>query len=207
MAQHLQFSFGGTEFACGISKVDRARLYGSIDTEVLDEEGRKCELATLAGDGKTLIPAGGTALASISPDGSWRVKEELTPVDLNGNPIASVQSTFKVTTELTEKATYEEFLSHNIRLLYLLETVTGKIPDALMEELKGGTIYKFQFSYRGGLEADAAFLLAGEDGTPWMMVGKRTDISFIGFEQVAAAVQNEEDANEDEDDGLMDFGV
>ncbi|MFT5466317.1 MAG: hypothetical protein ACI8UO_001416 [Verrucomicrobiales bacterium] len=208
MAQSLQFTFGKNEFACSISKVDRAKIYGSVELEVLDENGRKCDLATLAGDGKTLIPAGGTALAYVSPDGDWREKSGLTPVDIDGNRIEPVTSTFKETTDLGESVSHEEFLSHNIRLIYLIDVVEGEMPQQLLEDLAGGSIYKFQFSYRGGLEADAAFLIADGDGTPWMLVGKPTKIQFIGYEQTAASVGSDEDGDEAEVAGdLMDFGL
>ena len=207
MAQALQFTFGKDEFACSISKVDRTKVYGSVDLEVLDEEGRKCELANLAGDGKTLIPSGGSALAYVSPDGEWRDKGDLKPVDLEGNEFQPVTSTFKQTTDLGEAISVEEFLSHNIRLVYLLDVVDGEMPQQLLDDLAKGEIYKFSFSYRGGLEADAAFLIADKDGTPWMLVGKPTRIEFVGYEQTAGAATADEGADNDDDGDLMDFGL
>lgn len=207
MAQSLQFTFGKDEFACSISKVDRTKVYGSVELEVLDEDGKKCDLATLAGDGKTLIPSGGAALAYMSPDGEWRDKGDLKPVDIDGNPIEPVTSTFKQVTDLGESISVEEFLSHNIRLVYLLDVVEGEMPQQLLEDLAGGAIYKFSFSYRGGLEADAAFLIADKDGTPWMLVGKPTRIEFVGYEQTAGVAAAEEDASDDDGGDLMDFGL
>ena len=95
MAQHLHFLFGDLEFDCDIFKVDRTKLYGKIDVEAVDEQERVCQLATLSGDGKTLIPAGGTALAYISPEGMWREKGDLKPVNLEGDEIVPVGSSFK----------------------------------------------------------------------------------------------------------------
>ncbi len=206
MAQALQFQFGSSEFSCAVSKVDRTKLYGSVQLEVLDENGRKCDLATLAGDGKTLIPSGGTALAYLSPDGLWRDKKDLTPVDLDGDEITEVTSTFKVSTDLTKKASYEDYFSHNIRLIYELQTVDEDVfPPDFVAELNDGAIYTFPFSYRGGLEADAAFILAGPDGTIWMTVGKQTKIHFVGVEESGAVAEEEEGPAEEEEDGL-DFG-
>lgn len=74
-----------------------------------------------------------------------------------------------------------------------------------MAELKGGAIYTFPFSWRGGLQADAGFLLAGADGVAWLMVGKKQEFAFVGLEQ-AEAVVAEEEAAEEEDDS-MDFGM
>jgi hypothetical protein len=45
----LVFDIAGKEITCGMAKVDRTKLYGYVDTEVLDENDEICELATLAG--------------------------------------------------------------------------------------------------------------------------------------------------------------
>lgn len=206
MAQLLQFTFGDAEFACDIFKVDRTKLYGRVEIEAVDEAERVCQLATLAGDGKTLIPAGGTALAYISPEGFWRDKTELKPVDLEGGEIDPVGSTFKSTTPLAEKATYEDYFSHNIRLTYLLNAAEGEFPEALLQEMRDGAIYKFPFSYRGGLEADISFVFTDAEDNVWMAVGKPTKVHFIGPEETGAAAPETEDASEDEEDELMDFG-
>jgi hypothetical protein len=60
----LQLSYEGKELACGIAKVDRRKLYGYTETEVVDSETEQvCSLATFASDGRMLIPPGGMALA------------------------------------------------------------------------------------------------------------------------------------------------
>ena len=48
MAKPLIFSFGGSDFSFEMTKVDRAKLYGYKEIEVFDEQGEKCEMATLA---------------------------------------------------------------------------------------------------------------------------------------------------------------
>ncbi len=207
MAQHLQFTFEDQEFACDLFKVDRQKLYGKVDLEAVDDEERVCQLATLAGDGKTLIPSGGTALAYVSPEGLWREKGDLNPVNLEGEPIEPVGSSFKTVTPLAERATYEDYFSHNIRLTYLLNAVESAFPEALLRELREGAIYKFGFSYRGGLEADAAFLFSDNADKVWMAVGKPTKLHFIGPDEPAPAVEEEAGSEEEEEDALMDFGA
>lgn len=200
----LVFDVAGKEITCGMTKVDRTKLYGYVDTEVLDENEETCELATLAGDGKTLIPLGGTAFAYLSPDGLWRNKSELVPVNVDGEPIESVKSSFKAPIPLTTKVTVEEYLSHNIRILYALTAEEGL--EQIAKELSDGGIFAFDFSYRGGLVADRAFLLQGQDDTVWMAVGKPTGISFIGLQQQAVSLA-EEDTAADQEDGDLDFGM
>jgi len=43
-----------------MEKVDRAELYGNKSLEVVDENGGRCRMVTLASDGHGLIGKGGT---------------------------------------------------------------------------------------------------------------------------------------------------
>lgn len=199
MAKPLLLTFGGTDLPFDITKVDRSKLYGWIDHEALDAKGRRCNLVTLADDGKTLIRE--TAQAYIDPDGKWTTKAALKPVDAEGKPVFPVQSTFNAAVPLTKKVTIDEFLSHNIKSIYQLEAAADA--TALMTELKAGAIFTFNFSYRGGLEPDIAFLFLGADGGLFMALGAATKLHFVGLEQVA--VLTEEEAGEEEEE--MDFGM
>ncbi|MBC6480897.1 MAG: hypothetical protein GDA56_27075 [Hormoscilla sp. GM7CHS1pb] len=203
MAKPLILTYDGKDIPFSLAKVDRSKLYGSVDIETLDEDGKICEMAVLAGDGKTLIGKGGTALAYISQNGEWCDKSNLKPVDFDGNEIKPVQSSFNQPNSLERKVTIDEFLNFNIRSSYMLNCETELDPK-LLEELGNGAIYAFPFSYRGGLEPDTAFLLKGTDDTIWMLVGKETEIRFIGYEQTAAVPEAESEIEEDDD---MDFGM
>lgn len=205
MARTLDFTFAGKTSACTMQKVDRRKLYGYVESEVLDGSGSPCELATLASDGRTVIPAGGIALASFSPDGRWLDKSELSAIDLEGNPIEPVESSFNAPIALDQKVSIEDYLSHNIRMVYALGADDG-IDQSLLDELKKGTIFRFEFSYRGGLTADTAFMLEGKDGTVWMAVGSPTAIEFVSYEQVGFAISPDEDEQEDDDEGF-DFSM
>jgi len=204
---NISFQYEGKESTCGLGKVDRSKLYGYSKTEVLDEDGKPCTLATLAADGRTVIPSGGVALAYFSPDGLWKEKSDLKAVDVDGEEIKPVSSTLKAPVELSDTATFDEFLTHNIRLIYQLDTdEENTIDDALIKALDGGTIFTFSFSYRGGLSADTAFLIKGHDGTPWMLVGKETELEFIGFEQTGSLSSAENDGDStDDDEELISF--
>ncbi|MCW8132042.1 MAG: hypothetical protein KIS92_16970 [Planctomycetota bacterium] len=204
MAKALVLQFNGTDLPFSTEKVDRTKLYGFIDVEALDDQGRRCHLATLADDGRTIIGMGGTAFAQLSPDGEWLDKSKLKPVDPEGKPIVPVPSSYSAPVPLARTASIEEYLSHNIKSVYLLRC-EGDL-SALLAELKKGTIYTFPYSYRGGLEADAGFLLASQDGQPFLAVGQPTTIHFVGLEQ-AAALTEEESSGEDDGDESVDFGM
>ncbi len=204
MAKPLTVVFEGETINLGLSKVDRDKLYGYSDLEVVDDAGKPCELATLISDGHSIVGKGGTALAYLTEDGHWRKKAELKAFDPDNKPITPVKSTFDNPVTLDTTATTDEYLSHNIHAIYQL--TPDEVSEPLQESLAAGTIYTFPFSFRGGLEANAGFLLQGSDGNPFLCVGGRTDLEFLGLDEVAPAVA---DADEPlgEDDDAIDFSM
>ena len=207
MAKPLIFQLGEQEIALNLNKVDRSKLYGFKELEVVDENDQPCELATLADDGRTLIGKGGTGLCWLDNDGRWRAKTELKPVDANGDTIRPVASSFNSPIRLFDTASAEQLLDHNIRLVYSMSTPDGNdVAPELVKELERGTIFMFPYSYRGGLEADTAFLLANEDGEIMLAVGSSVEPTFIGI-QAAVPVKEEGESADDSDDDSMDFDM
>ncbi len=203
MAKPLVFNFNGSEVSFQMAKVDRAKLYGFKELEVLDEQGRKCELATLADDGRTVVAKGGTGMGYLDADGNWCEKSNLKPVNLEGEEITPVPSSFGSPIELAERVTIDQYMEHTIRAIY---TMTSENDDALLAELKEGAIFKFDYSFRGGLEADAGFLLLNEEDKVFFAVGSSTSIEMVGLQQTAPTVE-EADVASDDDGDMMDFGM
>ena len=203
MARALAFTYGVAELSFELEIVDRSRLYGYVDIEALDDKKRPCELVVLADDGQTLVGPGGTAFGMLSPSGDWLDKSTLKPVDSEGKEITPVPSSFSAPIPLKKKTTIEDYLSHNIKGVYRLHI--EKMVPKLADELKNGTIYRFSYSYRGGLEPDVGFLLAAQDGNVFLAVGQPTTIQFIGFEPVAWLA--EVDGGEIDKDQEIDFGM
>jgi hypothetical protein len=199
MAKPLVLKFADAEIPCQLSRVERSDLYGFVETEALDEKGRKCTLATLADDGKSVIVSGGTALVTLAPDGNWLDKKSCTPTDNQGQKITPVPSSYSAPVALEKTATIDDFLSHDIRSVYQVDNAADLAP--MMDELKKGTIYAFPYSFRGGLEADCGFLLLAADGTPFIAIGCPTQLQFVGFEEVAAV--SDDESEEDEIDFSM----
>lgn len=197
MARKLEFLFGNEAFTVAMHKVDRSKVYGRVETETFDANMKPCTLATLARDGRTIIPHGGTASGYVNTEGLWVTRDELIPIDRDGHEIAEVESSFSAPTHLHEEVTVEAFLDHPIRLAYRLDAQTD-INEALMSKLKAGAIYKFPFSYRGGIYHDPAFLMMGEGNSLWMLIGHQSDIEFVGFEQAAICAARAEELAEDE---------
>jgi hypothetical protein len=204
MAKPLSLTFAGETVNFNLEKIDRTKLYGYVESEVTDESGKKCELGTLIGDGRSIVGKGGSAIAYLSQDGYWRKKADLKPVNPEGNPITPVKSSFDAPIELTKKVSIDEYLSHNINSLYQLQA--DEQNEELISELKSGAIFSFPFSYRGGLESSAGFLLQGSDGHFFMAVGVPTTLDYVGLKAPAAAVPDVEETVTDDDDGL-DFSL
>jgi len=203
MARPLVLEFRGQSVEVALEKIDRAKLYGYVETEVQDEAGKRCELATLLGDGHSIVGKGGSAIAFLSADGLWRTRAELRPIDVHGKPITPVKSSFDAPIPLAARATIDEFLSHSVTLIYQIIPATQS-PD-LLAELRAGTIFRFPFSYRGGVEASHAFLLLGADGNPFLCVGTPTAIEFVGPTATAQVVDDTTAGDEEED--ALDFSL
>jgi hypothetical protein len=202
VAKPLIFQFGDRDIPFSLNKVDRSKLYGYKENEVLDEDGQRCELATLADDGCTVIGRGGMGIGQLSSDGLSCDKQTLRPVDQDGKEIAAVPSSYNTPIRLFETASFEDYLSHDIRLVYHL-TTEDEIGD-LMAELKKGTLFSFPYSYRGGLVADAGFLLLAEEEKIFLAVGNRAKLAFVGLQQLAVVDEPEE---EEEEADSMDFDM
>jgi hypothetical protein len=208
MARSLNFDFNGKKFGLELTKVDRSKLYGEVTVETFDDKGERCELVTLARDGKTIIAMGGTASGYLTEDGHWVERDKLTAVDARGNKINTVPSSFDLTTELTQKASVETYLDHAIRLSYLLSPPEGSVDPDFMKALKDGTIFSIDFSYRGGSFADPGFILAGEDDTVWLMIGEPGEVDYVSFTQTAICSATSQSESDGDDDGdAFDFDM
>lgn len=209
MPRSLEFTFGGKTFAREIEKLDRTKLYGSVVVETVNADGEICKLSTLASDGRTLIPAGGTAFGYVNPDGEWVDRSDLVPVDAKGKELVEIESSFKAPTEIIDEVSIEVFLDHSIRLCYRLNG-DDPLPKPLMNALEQGKIFRIPFSYRGGVDPDTAFILQGEQGSIWMLIGEETGVEFIGLEEAALCgrdkAQIDDEDDDDESDGL-DFSM
>jgi hypothetical protein len=199
MAKPLVVQFGGVDLPLEMNRVERSDLYGYVETEALDAKGRKCMSATLANDGQTIVGSGGSSFASLSQDGMWLEKSQLKAVDAEGKPMVPVPSSYAAPVLLEKTVSIDEYLAHNIRSVYQVTSDLGP----LLAKLKEGAIFAFPYSFRGGLEPDAGFLLLAADGTPFVAIGNRTKLDFVGFDQPAAVEEEAEGEGEDIDFGMM----
>lgn len=205
MPRSLRFVYGDAESPFAMVKVDRGKLYGSRSIETLDAEGQRCSLATLASDGRTLIPNGGTAMAHLSPAGEWLENDTLAAVDGEGHPLAKQPSSFEQPILLEETVDEDHLLEHSIRLTYALEPEGGPSGE-LGAALAAGAIFTFPFSWRGGFDTDPAFLLQSEEGGAWLLIGDPNTIRLVGLEQAAACGPEEQEEEPEAEMGAdLDF--
>lgn len=181
MARKLEFLIEGTTVGLELAKIERSKLYGSSSIEAYDETGQRCELVSLANDGKTLIGEGGYSIQIVTMASREIVnRDELVATDLEGKPIGKIESSFNAPIPILERATIEEYLSSVVKSVYSFAKSEDR--DTLQQFLSDGSIYKFDFSYRGGIVADTCFLLSNVDGIPFMIVTSAAKISFVGFD-------------------------
>lgn len=203
MARALVLSLDGEEFAVRIQKVDRERLYGDVTIEAFDEDGNEASLQILDADGKTLISTGGTSLATLDEDGNSVDRKKLIAVTPDGEEVEPVPSSFSAPNLLFE-ATIDEYLSHTVKSVYILSPPEGENFDDLEAVLSDDRILKFDFSYRGGLEYDTAFLLENQK-TVFMIIGNNTIMQYVTLNQAATLepVEEQEIAAEEIDFDLF----
>lgn len=191
MARPLVLSLDGQEFPVSLIKIDREKLYGRIEIEAFDEKGNDASLKVLAADGKTLIDKGGTALATITDKGDSVDRNDLVPVDPDGEKIEQVQSSFNEPNVL-KPATIEDYFLQIVKSVYLLAPHEGANIDYLLDHLSAEQIFTFPFSYRGGIEHDNAFVI-GAGSEAFMVTGKLATFQFIKLNQPAVMDSTEEE--------------
>jgi hypothetical protein len=204
MPRQLILSLDGREFPVTLVKIDRDKLYGSVEVEAFDEKGREASLRVLAADGKTLIDKGGTALTTVNEKGTSVDRPSLSAVDADGDKIEPVPSSFNEPNKL-KKADIDDYLSQMYKSVYLIQPAeeNGDI-KYLLDHLDGDQIYTFPFSWRGGLDYDKAFVL-GSDDEAFMVVGKPAEFEFLRLNQAVAldSVEEQEISADDIDFDLL----
>jgi len=200
MPRSLNFKYRTATFECELQKIDRGKIYGTVNIQTVDHKGSEVELFSLARDGRTVIGLGGTGSGYINKDGYWVESDERIPVDHEGDPMELYNSSFDETITLKESVDESVLLDHPIRLAYHLKT--DSLPKGLKKKLDASVIYQFGFSYRGGPVADPAFFMSDLDGDIWLLIGNASEVEFRDFKQVAictaASVDEVEDDSEDD---------
>ena len=193
MAKALVFTVEGREFSAEPVKVDRKKLYGWQETIALDSEGNKCSPAYATGFGTMVLPLGGIGSGILSQNGEWVERSSLVAVNADGQKMELLPSSFSAANPLTQTASEEEFLSHDITSVYQLNA------DKDFIEALGEKIWTFPYRYRDGYDSTAAFILES-GGTVFMLLGVPSGIEMITLDQIAVLDDDDDEDDEDEID-------
>jgi len=202
MARALNLSFQDIQFKCGIKKVDRSKLYGYTSVDVKDDEGSSCGLATISEDGKHILSKGCVGYTTLNEQNEFVPTSDIRMMDLNGDPIEKIPSSFDLENIALEVSSIEEYLTINVKTVYQLEAEEGSAVADLLPVLEEHKILKCTFNYRADYDEDDAYIIHSGD-TVFMILGAPSPFEFIGLEQQIEPVI-EEDEDEDES---FDFGA
>ncbi len=203
MARALNLSFEGNQVALSIQKLDRKKLYGFTQVEVKDDDGNKCQLATISEDGKHILPKGSVGYIYLNAKNEYVPSSSMKMVDKEGKPIEKILSSFDLENIELQTASIEDYLQMFVKAVYQL-IPEGEETDlsGLLEALKKNKVLYFKFNYRTDYDNDDAFLIESQ-GHVFMVIGRISPFEFIGLEKVVEDLVAEDD---DEDDAF-DFGM
>ncbi|MCA9660531.1 MAG: hypothetical protein KC486_19475 [Myxococcales bacterium] len=197
MAKPIIVNWKGVQSSFKITKLDRAKLYGKRQRQVLDPGGDRCERAELTRDGALLIRTGMTAQGYFDEGGTWVPNGDLVGLDKQGEPVAKVASTLGAEETLHGPVDPTEVLDLSVRSVYILDP-DGLDPD-LQKRLLGGDVFRFAFNYRADYNAETAFLIGNKSGF-FALVGTPAPADWCELETVA-----QETFDDDDDDDELDF--
>ncbi|HFE47467.1 MAG TPA: hypothetical protein ENJ18_18590 [Nannocystis exedens] len=199
MAKPIIVNWKGVQSSFKLGKLDRTKLYGKRQRQVLDPDGERCERAELTRDGALLIRKGMTAQGYFDGDGTWVANRELVGIDAKGETLTKVDSTLGAEQPLEGPVSPSDVLDLAVRSVYIL-TPESLDPD-LQKRLLTGEVFRFSFNYRADFNAETAFLVANKNGF-FALVGQPAEAPWQELESIATETFVDEG---DDDDDDLDF--
>jgi hypothetical protein len=196
MAKPIVLSWNGVQSSFALEKLDRSKLYGKRQRQVLDPDGQRCERAELTRDGAMLVRSGMTAQAYFDADGSWVPNRDLVGLDVEGNPVELAASTLGVEQPLEGPVSPDDVLDLSTRSVYLLSPET--LDPELKTRLLAGEVFRFPFNYRADYNTETAYLVGNKSGF-FALVGNPAPSEWCELQRVA------QESFEDEGDDELDF--
>ena len=115
MSRQIKFNLEGVLLEAPITKVDRAKLYGTSTREVYDENGDECTLSDLY-QGSVILPKGSVSQVLIE---KLYFKIQLIGFNKLDQKVEKVASIYSQENNC-KKTSINEFLSANIKSVYQL---------------------------------------------------------------------------------------
>jgi hypothetical protein len=188
MARELIFRLSGKDYGAAPVKLERKKIYGWTSLVATDRNGKECNSAYLSPDDSLIIPSGGLKQGTVDEEGRWLDKSELVAFGEDGKLLPEIPSSFDSPIELGPKATTEEFLDNDWESVYQL--VNEELAEAI-----GNDIYKFEFSFRAGVNHNDAYLLNTPGGL-FLFAGDKQQFPLLTLADETTIDDNEEPEEE-----------
>ena len=199
MSRQIKFNLEGVLLKAPISKVDRAKLYGTSTREVYDENGDECTLSDLY-QGSVILPKGSVSQVLIDKKGNYVSRSELIGFNRLNQKVEKVASIYSQENNC-KKTSIDEFLSANIKSVYQLNIEHDNL-ESWKKCFLNNEIYHFIFNYREDFEGDDAYILSnGSDF--FVIVGKQNEYEFLELDTISVESDEEDIA----DDDNLDFSM
>jgi|TARA_B110000003_G_scaffold38481_1_gene35172 hypothetical protein len=198
MARKVKFNINNTLLESGITKVDRAKLYGSTKKIVRDIKGNECVLSNLY-NGDRILPKGSISQVLLDNKGLFVSRSSLVGFNSSNKKVDKVNSIFSIDNNC-EKVDLDEFLSVNVKSIYQLTIEEGD-QEKWNILFANDEIYHFVFNYREDYEGDDAYIITNGSDL-FITVGTKNDFEFL--EQNNIVIDDEED---EEIDDELDFSM
>lgn len=199
MSRQIKFNLEGVLLEAPITKVDRAKLYGTSTREVYDENGDECTLSDLY-QGSVILPKGSVSQVLIDKKGNYISRSELIGFNKLDQKVEKVASIYSQENNC-KKTSINEFLSANIKSVYQLNIQEDNL-ESWKKCFLNDEIYHFIFNYREDFEGDDAYILSnGSDF--FVIVGKQNEYEFLELDTISIE-SDEEDLTDDDN---LDFSM
>ena len=188
MAREIIFRLSGKDYGAAPVKLERKKIYGWTSLVATDRNSKECNAAYLSPDDSLIIPSGGLKQSTVDEEGRWLDKSELVAFGEDGKLLPEIPSSFDSPIELGPKATTEEFLDNDWESVYQL--VNEELAKAI-----GDDIYKFEFSFRAGVNHNDAYLLNTPGGL-FLFAGDKQEFPLLTLADETTIDDNEEPEEE-----------
>ena len=188
MAREIIFRLSGKDYGAAPVKLERKKIYGWTSLVATDRNSKECNAAYLSPDDSLIIPSGGLKQSTVDEEGRWLDKSELVAFGEDGKLLPEIPSSFDSPIELGPKATTEEFLDNDWESVYQL------VNEELAKSI-GDDIYKFEFSFRAGVNHNDAYLLNTPGGL-FLFAGDKQEFPLLTLADETTIDDNEEPEEE-----------
>jgi hypothetical protein len=199
MAKAIAVQYNGESSSFSFAKLDREKLYGRKERQVMDPDGGRCTPAWLSSDGAALVPSGGVAVLFVDEAFLTVERSSLKATDAAGVELPLKLSTLGVE-QVLEPVDAATVLDHSIATVYVLAPET--LGPNLAAELAAGKIFRAPFNYRDDYLLETMFLLRNEAGI-YALVGRPHGYAMVAKDVAPAAAEEEHDELGDDLDFSM----